>query len=105
MSKSWLLIVLLNVFIEEVIKKLQVKSKGVKINGKVHHIRFEDDIAMKTETVKDTQKSLVIFNEILKRYLIRINTKKTKVMVITKMVLLMNIQIENSSNIETTDVW
>jgi len=74
-----------SIFIEEVVEELKVKAKGVKINGKViHYIRFANDIAMVTETAKDMQQSLATFNEILKRYLMKINIRKTKVMVVSK---------------------
>jgi len=44
---------------------------------------------MVTETAKDMQQSLATFNEILNRYLMKINIKKTKVMV--------NIQLDNQT--------
>lgn len=76
---------LFNIFIEEIVQEFKVKTKDVKINGKVIHcIRFADDIAMVTETAKDMQQSLTVFNEILKRYLMKINIRKTKIMVVSK---------------------
>jgi len=38
---------------------------------------------MVIESEKDMQQSLATFNEMLKRYLMKINIKKTKVMVVT----------------------
>lgn len=72
---------LFNIFIEEVIQDLKVKTKRVKINGKViHYIRF----AMVTESAKDIQQSLATCNEILKLYLMKINIRKTKFIVVIK---------------------
>jgi hypothetical protein len=48
------------------------------------YITFADDIAMVTEIENDMQQSLATLNEILKRYLIKINVRKTKVMVVSK---------------------
>jgi len=71
---------LFNVFIEEAVQELKVKAKVIKIDGKVIcYIRFADNIAMLTETGKALQQSLDIFNEILKRYLIKVNINKIKV--------------------------
>lgn len=76
---------LFNIFIEEIVQEFKVKTKSVKINGKVIHcIRFADDIAMVTETAKDVQQSLTAFNEILKRYLMKMNIRKTKIMVVSE---------------------
>lgn len=54
---------------------------------------------MITETPKDMQQSLAIFNEILKRYLMKINIKKKKIMVVSKenMVPIVNIQLDNKT--------
>jgi hypothetical protein len=88
---------LFNIFIE-VVQELKVKTKGVKINGNtIYCIRFADDITMVTETARDMQQSLAPFNEILKRYLMKINKRKTKVMVVSKesRVPIIKIQLDN----------
>lgn len=92
--------IFIRIFIEI---ELNVKANGVKIIGKIiHSIIFSDDIAMVTETAKYLQKPLTTFNDILNRYLTKININKTKVMVLGKdsRVPIVDIHLDNQTIIQ-----
>jgi len=64
---------------------MKEKTRGIKINGKrIHSIRFADDIALIADTEKELNRMLEILNKLLEKFKLKINTKKTKIMVIDK---------------------
>jgi dGTP triphosphohydrolase len=78
---------LFNLNIEEAMKELRAEiQKGVRIGGtKVTALRFADDIAFCAEKEDDLQNTLVTIDRILKnKYEMKLNKKKTKVMVCSK---------------------
>ncbi|KAE9524312.1 hypothetical protein AGLY_015351 [Aphis glycines] len=78
---------LFNLYIEEAMKELRVEiQKGVRIGGTmVTALRFADDIAFCAEREDDLQNTLVAIDRILKnKYGMKLNKKKTKVMVYSK---------------------
>jgi hypothetical protein len=78
---------LFNLYIEEVMKELRIEAKqGVRIDrGTINPLRFVNDITFCAETENDLQKILTKVNKILwNKYGMRLNKKKTMVMVCSK---------------------
>ncbi|CAI6343800.1 unnamed protein product [Macrosiphum euphorbiae] len=78
---------LFNLYIEEAMKELREEiQKGVRIGGTmVTALRFADDIAFCAEREDDLQNTLVTIDRILKnKYGMKLNKKKTKIMVCSK---------------------
>ena len=77
---------LFNIYIQEIMNKAMEKSEdGVKVNGNlINAIRFADDQAMMDETQKGLQRIMNTLVDTSEEYDMKINTKKTKVMHITK---------------------
>jgi len=77
---------LFNIYIEELIREaLENTEEGVKVGGKiVKALRFADDQAMLAGSEYDLQRIMNRLNMVLVNYNMKINTKKTKVMKISK---------------------
>src|SRR6218665_1473626 len=77
---------LFNIYIEELIRKaLEDTEEGIKVGGKIiKALRFADDQAMLAGSEYDLQRMLDRLNRISAEYNMKINTKKTKVMKISK---------------------
>lgn len=77
---------LFNIFIESAIKQFKEKTKGVKVNGRqIHSIRFGDDIALIAENERNLSNMLLINLSIaLKQVQLKINVKKTKILIVDK---------------------
>lgn len=77
---------LFNVYIESAMRELKEETRGVKVNGEqIHSIRFADDIVLMTESERDLNDMLLCLDTTLTKYKLKINAKKTKAMVISKM--------------------
>ena len=76
---------LFNLFIEEVIRSVKEKTKGIKINGrKIQRIRFADDIVIIEDSEKGIKKMIQILGKELQHLGLKINNKKTKTMIVEK---------------------
>lgn len=76
---------LFNLFIEKAIEKFKRITKGIKINGeRIHCIRFADDIVVIADSVKEMEFMLLKFAKLLREFNLKINKKKTKTMVVSK---------------------
>lgn len=76
---------LFNLFIEEAIKEMKVNTNGISINGqKIHSIRFTDDITLIAESEGDLNRMLHCLDTTLTKFSLKINKKKTKVLVVSK---------------------
>lgn len=76
---------LFNIFIEEVISKFKQKTKGIKVNGQeIHCIRFADDIALTADSEKELSKMMRVLSSMLQEANLKLNTSKTKVLVVNK---------------------
>jgi hypothetical protein len=62
-------------------------SRAISINGKLFHsIRFADDIALLADSEEELSLMLHILDSSLDKFKLKINSKKTKVMVISKVI-------------------
>ncbi|VVC42424.1 Reverse transcriptase domain [Cinara cedri] len=87
---------LFNLFIELVIDEMKEHTTGISINGKqFHYIRFADDIALLADSVGEMSLMLHILETSLDKFKLKINSKKTKVMVISKVITNTNITLNN----------
>ena len=77
---------LFNIYAETMMKEAKVELKdGVKVGGHiVQAVRFADDQAMIAQTAEGLQNIMTKPNEVVNRYKMKINEKKTKVMKIGK---------------------
>ena len=77
---------LFNLYTEEVFSTaLQTSKEGIKINGKLlNNIRYADDTIIIAENNNDLQNLLTTITDIGEEYGLRINARKTKVMVISR---------------------
>lgn len=76
---------LFNVYAEEIIKNDKLEKIGFKINGKViNNISYADDRVIIAETEEQMQRMLDIINKEGKKYGMKINTEKTKIMKFSK---------------------
>ncbi|KAI5717312.1 hypothetical protein M8J77_003669 [Diaphorina citri] len=86
---------LFNLFIELAIDAMKSQSNGVTINeGQVHCIRFADDIVTLAESERDMNTMLNVLDAALTHYKLKINSKKTKTMLIKKDPIHQNIFIK-----------
>lgn len=77
---------LFNLFIEDSITTMKEITAGVKINGnQVHCVRFADDIVVLSESESEMENMLKVLADNLDEYKLKINAKKTKTMLITKL--------------------
>ena len=75
--------IIFNMYIEEAMNKVKEGScnEGIKIHGeRIIMLRFADDIVLLAENEKSLQETLCKMEEILIKYKMKINSKKTKVM-------------------------
>ena len=77
---------LFNIYIEELVQEaMENTDEGVKVGGVlVKALRFADDQAMLAGSQKGLQEVMDKLTQVSEKYGMRINTKKTKVMVISK---------------------
>jgi hypothetical protein len=77
---------LFNIYAETMMKEaMEELEDGVKVGGHlVQAVRFADDQAMIAHTAEGLQNIMTKLNEVVNRYKMRINEKKTKVMKIGK---------------------
>lgn len=77
---------LFNLYSEAIFKEtLQEESVGIVINGEViNNMRYADDTVLLTSNQRDTQHLLEKLNDRCNEYGLKINLKKTKLMVVTK---------------------
>jgi retron-type reverse transcriptase len=77
---------LFNIYIQELLNEaLEGNNDGIKVGGHlVQAIRFADDQAMVANTVKALQRLMDALDKTSEEFGMRINIKKTKVMVISK---------------------
>lgn len=87
---------LFNLFIEMAIREVKMSDVGgVKINGnRIKLVRFADDIALVAESEEELTQFLSIMNNIFISYDMKINKKKTKVLVCSREPIFTNITIE-----------
>lgn len=91
---------LFKVYLEEIIKKGTSEANGVKVGGKrVQCIRFTDDKAILVESERMMKEMLGKQNKSCEEYGMKINSNKTKGMVISKQPKIMKVNI-NGSKIE-----
>src|SRR3984885_9688321 len=78
--------ILFNLYIEELIREaLQDTEEGIKVGGKmIKALRFADDQAMLANKEEDLQHMMDELNRISKEYGMKINTRKTKIMKISR---------------------
>jgi exonuclease III len=73
--------ILFNIYLEEMIREIEMKMKGVKIGGRtVSCVRFADDMAVLAEDQEDLEISIKRLEEACKAYGMKVNAKKTKAM-------------------------
>ena len=73
---------LFNVFVDEVVKKtrreflseVKLSTRGVEV------LMFADDIVLTAESAEGLEKNLGVMNEAFRRWELKVNWKKTKVM-------------------------
>jgi len=79
--------ILFNMYIEEAVNEVKegCYNEGINIQGeRILMLRFADDIVLLAENEKSLQKILCCMEDILTKYNMKINAKKTKVMKCTK---------------------
>ena len=77
--------ILFNLYSEWMTKEIEENTEGIKINGDIiRDCRYADDAAMLADTTEKLQKSVDILESVCTDYGMKINTKKTKVMAISK---------------------
>ena len=78
--------ILFNIYIEEIIREtLEEMEEGIKVGGRmVKALRFADDQAMLASSQEGLQRMMDHLNKISMDYEMKINIKKTKVMMISK---------------------
>ena len=64
---------------------MKEKTKGIKANGeRIHCIRFADDIVIVADSEKEMNRMLQVISDTLKLYKLKVNKRKSKVMVVRK---------------------
>lgn len=87
---------LFNLFIEQVIDEMKDYTRGISINGKqFHFICFADDIALLADSEEEMSLMLHVLNSSLDKFKLKINSKNTKVMVISKVITNTKITFNN----------
>jgi hypothetical protein len=87
---------LFNLFIEHAIEEKKDHIRGISINGKkFHSIRFANDIALLGNSEEEMSLMLHILDLSLDKSKLKINSKKIKVMVISKVIKNTNITLNN----------
>ena len=77
--------VIFNVYIEKAINEIKEKAPGISIHGeRISMLRFADDIAVVAETEGDLKKVLTNMERTMARYKLKINKKKTKILVCSR---------------------
>ena len=89
--------ILFNLYSEKIFQESLQDAKGFKINGKrITNIRYADDTVIIAETEEDLQDMINAINLVSNQYNMKINRKKTKVMIIEKnQETRVNIKVDN----------
>jgi len=83
-------------FIEHAIKEMKDHSREISINGyQIYSIRFADDIALLADSEEESSLMLHILDSSLDKFTLKINSKKSKIMVINKVIPNANITLNN----------
>lgn len=87
---------LFNLYIEEALKEIRKENNGgVKIGGiLVQMLRFADDIAVIGESEEDITNMLEKINDTLKEHYMKINQRKTKILICSKQQIYANITLD-----------
>jgi hypothetical protein len=75
--------ILFDIYMNKILETWQKREpKGIKLNNRctIVTVLFADDQILSAETENDLQRNLYHLNEILKEYIMKISTEKTKVM-------------------------
>lgn len=77
---------LFNLYSENIFNEaFENEEKGITINGKIiSNLRYADDTVLLTNSRSDLQQNLDKINEQCEKYGLRINTKKTKLMIVSR---------------------
>uniref|UniRef100_A0A8D8YBS6 Craniofacial development protein 2 n=1 Tax=Cacopsylla melanoneura TaxID=428564 RepID=A0A8D8YBS6_9HEMI len=76
---------LFNIYIEKAIEEIKECCTGILLSGKrVQMLRFADDIAVLAPDEFNLKRSLETMNEVFEKYRMRINMKKTEILVCSK---------------------
>uniref|UniRef100_A0A8D8X5H0 Craniofacial development protein 2 n=1 Tax=Cacopsylla melanoneura TaxID=428564 RepID=A0A8D8X5H0_9HEMI len=87
---------LFNIYIEKAIKECKECCTGVVLSGRrVQMLRFADDIAVLAPDEFNLKRSLETMNEVFEKYKMKINMKKTEILVCAKEREEVNIKINN----------
>ena len=104
---------LFSVYVEAMMKEvMDGNENGVKVGGRiVGDVRFADDQGMVANTNDGLQKLMNVLNSTAKRYGMKINVKKTKVMVVSKSVrvrariMLDGVEVEQVPRFKYLGAW
>ena len=78
----WLFNLVMDSIVREATKSFQ---GGVQLEGsKVQFLLFADDLVLVAENEEDIKKNAEVLNEVMKKWKMRINWQKTKVMVVQR---------------------
>uniref|UniRef100_A0A8D8R4I6 Craniofacial development protein 2 n=1 Tax=Cacopsylla melanoneura TaxID=428564 RepID=A0A8D8R4I6_9HEMI len=89
---------LFNIYIEKAINESKECCTGVMLSGRrVQMLRFADDIAVLAPDEFNLKRSLETMNEVFEKYKMKINMKKTEILVCTKDSEEINIQVNNET--------
>jgi len=99
---------LFNFYTEHIMRESKLENEGIQIGGRqVNNLRYTDDTVLLAGNVEELQNMITKVKETSEKYGLRLNTKKTKVMVVKKTAKFgqltgVNIQIEGQ-RIEEVD--
>ena len=91
---------LFNFYTEHIMRESKLENKGIQIGGRqVNNLRYAEDTVPLAGNVEELQNMITKVKETIEKYGLRLNAKKTKVMVVKKRAKLgqltgVNIQIE-----------
>ncbi|KAI5752456.1 hypothetical protein M8J77_017138 [Diaphorina citri] len=87
---------LFNIYIEKAIRECKECCTGVMLSGKrIQMLRFADDIAVLAPDESNLKRSLETMNEVFEKYKMKMNMKKTEILVCSKEREEVNIYIKN----------
>ncbi|KAI5729179.1 hypothetical protein M8J77_026485 [Diaphorina citri] len=85
---------LFNIYIEKAIEESKEVCTGIVLNGvRVQMLRFADDIAVLAPDEQNLKRSLECMDEVLNKYKMKINMRKTEIMACTKETEAVNILV------------
>jgi len=92
-------------FIEHIIKKIKDHFRGISINShQIHSIRFTDNIVLLANSEEELILMLYILDSSLDKFKLKINFKKTKIMVINKVKTNPNITLNNEQKQQVNEL-